>query len=92
MQVSIVRPVNFDLGYSIAVAPNPAKDLITITMDRINNTASTIQLFNAAGNLIFTQKTNLSKLNISTSAFARGLYIMKIINSGEVALQKVLLQ
>jgi trimeric autotransporter adhesin len=92
LQVSVVRPVNFDKGYSITVAPNPAKDLIVVTMDRINNVASTIQLFNTSGNLIYTEKTNLSKININTAAFARGLYFIKISNAGEVATQKVLLQ
>ncbi len=92
LQLSVVRPVNFDAAYSIMVAPNPAKNFIVVTMDRINNAGSTIQLFNAAGNLIFTQKTNLSKININTSSFARGLYFIKISNAGEVAVQKVLLQ
>ena len=92
LQVSVVRPVNFDAAYSIAVAPNPAKDFIVVTMDRINNTASTIQLLNAAGNLVFTEKTNLSKININTSSLARGLYFIKISNAGEVATQKILLQ
>jgi hypothetical protein len=92
LQVSVVRPVNFDAGYSITVAPNPAKDFIVVTMDRINNAGSIIQLFNASGNLVFTEKTNLSKVNINTAAFARGLYFIKIINAGEVAVQKILLQ
>ena len=92
LQVSVVRPVNFDAGYSITVAPNPAKDFIVVTMDRINNAGSTIQLFNASGNLVFTEQTNLSKININTSLFARGLYFIKISNAGEVAVQKVLLQ
>jgi hypothetical protein len=92
MQVSVVRPVNFDAGYSITLAPNPATDIITVTMDRISNDVSTIQLFNSAGNLLFSQKTNLSKLYINTSPFARGLYFIKISNAGEVAVQKVLLQ
>jgi hypothetical protein len=92
LQVSVVRPVNFDIGYSITVAPNPATDFVVVTMDRINNTGSIIQLFNASGNLIFTQNTNLSRININTSVFARGLYFIKIINAGEVAAQKIILQ
>ena len=92
LQLSVVRRVSFDLGYSITLAPNPAKDLITVTMDKISNTASTIQFFNASGNMVFTQKTSLSKININTSAFARGLYFIKISNAGEVTTQKVLLQ
>jgi hypothetical protein len=92
LQVSVVRPVNFNATYSITVAPNPAKDFIAVTMDRINNDASTIQFFTASGNLIYTEKTNLTKFNINTSAFSRGLYFIKIVNAGEVATQKVLLQ
>jgi hypothetical protein len=92
LQVSVIRPVNFDAGYSITVAPNPAKDFITVTLDKISNAVSTIQFFNTAGNIIFTEKTNLSKININTAAFARGLYFIKISNAGEVAVQKVLLQ
>jgi len=91
-QVSVVRTVRFDFGYSITVAPNPAKDVVVVTMDRINNAASTIQFFNAAGNIVYTEQTNLSKLNINTTAFARGLYFIKIINAGKVATQKLLLQ
>lgn len=92
IQVSVVRSVNFDAGYSITVAPNPAKDLIIVTMDRISNSTSTIRLFNAAGDVVFTEKTNLSKININTSAFARGLYFIRIINAGQLATQKILLQ
>ncbi|MEP7236238.1 MAG: T9SS type A sorting domain-containing protein [Ferruginibacter sp.] len=92
MQVSVVRPVNFDKGYSITVSPNPAKDFIVITLDKINNAVSTIQFFNALGNLIFKEQTNLSRVNISTSQFARGLYFIKIANAGEVATQKIILQ
>ena len=92
LQISVVRSVRFDLDYSVIVAPNPAKNFIIVTMDKINNAASTIQFFDAAGNIVFTEKTNLSKININTSAFARGLYFIKISNAGEVAVQKVLLQ
>lgn len=92
LQVSVVRPVSFDKGYSVTVAPNPAKDLIVVTMDRINNARSTIQLFNASGNLVFTERTTLSSFKINTSAFGRGLYFIKIINAGEVATQRIILQ
>ncbi len=92
LQVSVVRPVNFDAAYSISVAPNPANNFMVVTMDRINNTASNIQLYNAAGNLVFSEITNQSKIHINTSALSRGLYFIKISNAGEVAVQKVLLQ
>jgi hypothetical protein len=91
-QVSVVRNVRFDLGYSVSVAPNPAKDYVTITMDKINSGATSVQVFNAAGNLVIAEKTNLATLTVNTSAMPRGLYFIKFSNAGEVAVQKVLLQ
>lgn len=91
-EVSVVRTVRFDMGYTITIAPNPAKDMITVSMDNISNASSTIRLFDAAGNMLFTEKTNLSRIHINTSSFTRGLYFIQIINAGEVATQKVILQ
>lgn len=89
---SVVRNIHFDLGYTISVTPNPAKDLITILLDKNNSTNSLIQFFNTAGNLIFTEKTNQSKVMINTARFTRGLYFIKITTADNVASQKLLLQ
>lgn len=92
MQVSMVRMLSFDFRFNISIAPNPASDLIIVTLDKAPNSSSVIQLFDAAGNMVYSSNTNLLKLNISTAQFARGLYYIKISNAGEVATQKVLLQ
>ena len=91
-QVSVVRNVRFDLGYTITVAPNPAKDLVTISLDKMNSTNSLVQFFDAAGNMVFSEKTNQYLININTSRFTRGLYFIKITNAGETATQKIILQ
>lgn len=91
-QVSVVKNVNFTLGSVINVSPNPATDLIVITMDKTSNAVLSIQIFDAVGNTVLTQQTTLSKIHITTSGFARGLYFIKIINAGEIATQKLLLQ
>ena len=91
-QVSVVRNVRFDLAYMITVAPNPAKDFVTIKMNQITSTSSLIQFFDGAGNLVFTEKTNQSIININTASLARGLYFIKITNAGEVTTQKIILQ
>jgi hypothetical protein len=91
-QVSVVRNVRFDFGYMVSLAPNPAKDLVTITMDKINSTNSVIQFFDAAGNLVFTEKTNQSAININTSAFTRGLYFIKVTNARQTSTQRLILQ
>ncbi len=91
-QVSIVRSVHFDLGYSVHMAPNPAKNMVTITMHKMSSSISSIQVFDAAATLVLTEKTNQSTIHINTTRFARGLYFIKITNAGQVATQKLLLQ
>ena len=92
VQVSTVRNVRFDAAYVITVSPNPAKDAVTINMEKISSTNSTIQLFDAAGNLVLTEKTNQSLVNIKTAKLNRGLYFIKISTADKVATQKLLLQ
>ncbi len=91
-QVSVVRNVHFDAGYFITVAPNPAKDIVSITMEKISNSNSLIQIFDAAGNIVVAERTNLPLISINTSRLTRGLYFIKITNAGIVATQKLLLQ
>lgn len=91
-QVSVVRNIRFDLGYTVNITPNPAKNFVTITMNKINSTNSLIQFFDAAGNMVFTEKTNQPVVNINTSAFTRGLYFIKVTNAEQTATQKLILQ
>jgi hypothetical protein len=51
-----------------------------------------IQFFDAAGNLVFTEKTNQSAININTSAFTRGLYFIKVTNARQTSTQRLILQ
>ena len=91
-ETSVVRNVRFDLGYLISIAPNPAKDMVTITLDKINSRSSLIQFFDAAGNLVFTEQANQVSIKINTGKFNRGLYFIKISNAEQVTTQKLLLQ
>ena len=91
-QVSVVRSVQFNSGYSITVAPNPATGMVTIAMDKPSNTISSIGFFDAAGNLVLTENSRHSVININTAKLARGLYFIRISNAGQVFTQKILLQ
>ena len=90
--VSIVRNVSFDAGYFVTVSPNPATGMVTITMDKMSNSNSLIQFFDAAGNIVLTEKTNLAATKINVSQLSRGFYFVKLSNAGEVYTQKLLLQ
>jgi hypothetical protein len=76
----------------VSLAPNPAKNVVTITLDKLNSTNSLIRFFDAAGNLVFTEKTDQPVININTAGFTRGLYFIKVSNAEQVFTQKLLLQ
>ncbi len=91
-QTSVIKNVQFYLGYAISVAPNPTKDFVTISMNNLNSTNSLIQFFDVAGNLVVSKKTNKSTININTFLLIRGLYFIKVTNADQVAMQKIVLQ
>lgn len=91
-QVSVVKSIQFDFGYSIIISPNPAKHGVTISMDKMPGSHSMVQFFDAAGNLVHMQKTNQRTLTLNTAAFPRGVYIIRITNAEQVITQKLLLQ
>ena len=91
-QTSVVRNISFDLDYMISVAPNPANDFVNISFDKPNSTNSLIRIFDASGNLVFTEKNSQPVLHINTSKFGRGLYFIKVTNAGQVTTQKLILQ
>lgn len=92
IQVSVVQNVRFDNHYSFTVAPNPAKNLIHITINKLLSSSSAIEVFDAAGNKVYSVNTTLSEINIPALHFARGIYFIKISNADDVLTQKVLLQ
>ena len=91
-QVSVVRNIRFDLDYMISISPNPASDFINISFDKTNSTNSLIRIFDASGNLVFTEKNSQPVLHINTSKFGRGLYFIKVTNAGHATMQKLILQ
>jgi acetyl esterase/lipase len=67
---------------AVQIYPNPAKTFTTITGLQ---PGMLIQLLNAEGRLLWTQKANSPLLQIPLSAVANGLYILKVVNKqGEV--------
>jgi len=60
---------------TIKLFPNPAKDLIHISAE---NNLGEIEIFGSGGNLIFKQKINAPQLSFNLSAFANGIYFIRM--------------
>lgn len=84
---SDIRRVNFGKGGSIIVYPNPAKDIINITLSSIYvNKPSSISIISVDGRILTTQKTTASNQTetVDVSRFAAGKYILRIVTETEV--------
>ena len=77
---------------SITVYPNPAKDNITITYNSIDNKKANATIHNIVGEKIkeITLNQNSNKININN--FNKGIYFIKITNSGNTILRKFIVE
>jgi len=73
----------------IQVYPNPAKDKITIDLSNAL-TVQEIAIYNALGQLVYTQKELTNFIDISS--FSKGAYLLKITSNQGVFTKKLLKQ
>jgi hypothetical protein len=85
---SATQPVNVSLctgiieatNLEISIYPNPAKDLIYVTLptDEFNNTA--IELYDAIGKLILVENVVSKTTLVSLNNLAKGIYTVRVIS------------
>ena len=71
-------------GFSLF--PNPATDVLNIAIEGSNGI---VTIFDAVGNLVFSESMNSNQTQINTSEFAKGLYLVQIENDGSVISEKL---
>jgi hypothetical protein len=72
---------------SITVAPNPAKDFISISA---KNTIKSIQLFDAQGRILKTILDNKKSFTLDISNKAQGVYFIKVNTDKGSSVQKII--
>lgn len=75
----------FTIEDQIAVYPNPSFSQIHIELKDL--TATSLTLFDLNGRTVLTEKSNLSRLNIST--LTKGIYMLQIATDKGVATKKI---
>jgi hypothetical protein len=77
-------------SHSIQLFPNPAQDFITIT--NTNGTIAAVNIFEVSGKQVYKVSENqTAEMNINTSAFADGLYLIEIISGDNLKTNKKLI-
>lgn len=77
-------------SHNIQLYPNPAQDLVTIANN--NGTISAVRIFDVSGKRIYNNSENqTTEININTSAFAKGLYLIEITTEDKHKINKKLI-
>ena len=74
---------------TITIYPNPATDFVTI---EDNENINAIELTALSGKTVATYKiNNAKKININTTSFPKGVYLIKVSSAKGVAIKKIIL-
>lgn len=77
-------------SHNIQLYPNPANDFFTVTNN--NGTIAEVNIFDISGKRIYSNSENqTSEININTSAFAKGLYLIEITTNDNHKINKKLI-
>ncbi|HYG38189.1 MAG TPA: glycosyl hydrolase family 18 protein [Cytophagales bacterium] len=90
--LKIENPTGIKKGFlekETPVFPNPVKDKVTIENPSFGLRSGQIELLNAAGKALISQKANGQVNVLDLSQLASGLYFIQVYNSRETAFYKV---
>lgn len=88
--MSEVKSVNFASGFAVSISPNPASTYINVTLG--GNGSSRVIMSDLNGKVVYNQTTTAPKLQINSSTFAKGMYIIKVVNGSDISTNKVIVQ
>lgn len=78
---SATRRVNFDNKYTFSIYPNPATDILQLSVDNAGGLNATVQIVNAQGQIMIGKQINSNNqpAQVNISSLSAGFYILKII-------------
>ncbi len=83
-----------ELDNNFKVFPNPSTGILNVNISNLNNDLNLI-LINLNGSIVFTDKVNSIKggytKQIDLSGFAKGVYFVRLFNSNQNMIKKILL-
>ena len=88
--MSAIKSIEFVIGNEVFITPNPATDKINIYFANSNNSISKISIYQSNGVMVKEFTTTQKSVQVNISAFARGMYIVKILNGLNVITKKVM--
>ncbi len=90
--LSAVKTVLFNSKYQVVVAPNPAIDFINVWIAKNNSLPVSISISSMNGKMLYQEKTTNASTQINTSLFAKGIYLLKIVDDNNTEVRKIIIQ
>lgn len=78
-----------DLGNYVNVYPNPASDLVKITLNNLGYSDFNYEMFNATGQRVKTGKINYLITEVNTADLSAGIYFLKVYNTSNTITKRV---
>jgi len=83
------------LNNLVSIYPNPATDLVTIDLgNSSDNAQARVQIVDLLGKQVYKSEKvpQISNLQINTSQFTKGIYIVKILKGSGTICKKLIIQ
>lgn len=90
--IRLTAPINSSVKQTAAnngiqIYPNPVSCFLNIDINSFFPSGITIQLLDVSGRICMEEKTMEDKVSLSLADLAKGIYILRIINEGQVLMQ-----
>jgi hypothetical protein len=82
--------LTIDQSIEFIMVPNPAKDVLNLTIDNGNN--ASLSIYNMAGQQVISQMFTNDNMVLNVSELNAGTYIVHIINGEKVGIKKLIIQ
>lgn len=89
VSVSLCTGIAEITNSTITVYPNPAKDLITVSMSSSLVDHATIEMYDAIGKLVISEKVSNALTTISLTHFSSGMYTIRVVSESRQSIIKV---
>lgn len=77
---------------AISIYPNPTSESVSISNSNTNDKIATVEIYEISGKIIHTLSNNsLTTININTSLFSKGLYLIELTSDNNLKTTKKLL-
>jgi len=89
---SQIKFVTFKDAIHLSIAPNPASTFTVINVDSKYTGKKIIQMIDAKGVVVKTLSSIANTININTADLQKGIYVVKVVVSGEVLTSRLAIQ